>query len=353
MRLQKNVLTAACALAGLMAGPVVMAPLVMAQAAMAQESASPARPAPPAPHIEKLDDGLDALLDVGQTPEKVATGFVFTEGPMWVKDRLFFSDVRGDKMYAMTRGGEVTLLNGNSGGLKEHPPMSDVGSNGMAPAAKGSLVARMGARDIARMDAPGEMKPFITHFAGKRLNSPNDLVYAKDGALWFTDPPFGLMYLKEGAKAAQEQPHSGVYRYDAKGRLTLAISDMPFPNGIGISPDGKVLYVDNWGPEGYLRAYDLGANGKLSNMREVIRFAGRSGPDGLKLDMAGNIWMTGPGGIRIITPQGKVLGQIKLPETAANLAFGEDGRTLYITASTSIYRLRTKVMGQLPRFYPR
>jgi len=310
------------------------------------------------PHIEQLDPALEALVDPAQVPEKLATGFVFTEGPMWLKGRLFFSDVRGDKMYALTPKGKVTVLNGNSGGLAEHPPMSDVGSNGMAPSTGDtSVVARMGARDIARMAAPGVMKPFITHYQGKRLNSPNDVVYAADGALWFTDPPFGLMYLKEGAKAAQEQAFSGVYRYDGRknggGKLTAPITDMAMPNGIAFSPDGKVLYVNNWGLEGYLRAYDLGANGRLSNMREVIRFAGRSGPDGMKVDTAGNIWMTGPGGIRIITPLGKVLGQIKLPETAANLAFAEDGHTLYITASTSIYRLHTKVAGTLPRYFQR
>ncbi len=302
------------------------------------------------PHIERMDPALDALVDAAQPIERVATGFVFTEGPMWVKGRLFFSDVRDDKMYALTPEGEVELLNGHSGGLAQHPPHVDVGSNGMAPSAgQVSVVARMGARDIARMDAPGQMKPFITHYQGKRLNSPNDVVYARDGALWFTDPPFGLNYLKEGAKAAQELPFAGVFRY-AKGKLTAAITDMPLPNGIGFSPDGKILYVDNFGPEGYLRAYDLGPDGQLSNMRVLISFPGRQGPDGLKIDMVGNIWMTGPGGIRIITPQGKVLGQIRLPENAANLAFAQDGHTLYITASTSIYRIHTRVAGELPPY---
>ncbi|MDE1918270.1 MAG: SMP-30/gluconolactonase/LRE family protein [Sphingomonadales bacterium] len=321
-----------------------------AQVTLAQNGAPPPRPVV-TPHIERMDPALDALVDASQPIERVATGFVFTEGPMWYKGRLFFSDVRDDKMYAVTPEGKVELLNGESGGLAQHPPHVDVGSNGAAPTPGAiSVVARMGARDIARMDAPGQMKPYITHYQGKRLNSPNDVVYARDGALWFTDPPFGLNYLKEGAKAAQELPFAGVFRYDTKGKLTAAITDMPFPNGIGISPDGKTLYVDNWGPEGYLRAYDLAADGTLSNMREVIRFPGQSGPDGLKIDMAGNIWMTGPGGIRIITPKGKVLGQIKLPETAANLAFAQDGHTLYITASTSIYRIHTKVAGELPRY---
>jgi gluconolactonase len=322
---------------------------VLAPATQAQDGTPAPRPVI-TPHIERLDPALDAVVDAAQPIERVATGFVFTEGPMWIKGRLFFSDVRDDKMYAVTPEGKVELLNGNSGGLAQHPPHVDVGSNGMAPSTgKVSVVARMGARDIARMDKPGQMVPFITHYQGKRLNSPNDVVYAKDGALWFTDPPFGLGYLKEGAKAAQELPFAGVFRY-ANGKLTAMITDMALPNGIGFSPDGKVLYVDNFGPEGYLRAYDLGKDGQLSNMREIIRFPGRQGPDGLKIDMAGNIWMTGPGGIRIITPQGKVLGQIKLPENAANLAFAQDGHTLYITASTSVYRLHTRVAGELPLY---
>jgi gluconolactonase len=331
----------------------VLATLGMAPVAGAQDAPPGAARPVVTPHIDKMDPELDAVVDSSQTVERVATGFVFTEGPMWYKGRLIFSDVRDDKMYAVTPEGKVELLNGESGGLAQHPPHVDVGSNGSAPTPGAvGVVARMGARDIARMDAPGQMKPYITHFEGKRLNSPNDVVYAPDGALWFTDPPFGLLYLKEGAKAAQELPFAGVFRY-ANGKLTAPITDMTLPNGIGFSPDGKTLYVDNFGPEGYLRAYDLGANGKLSNMREIIRFPGRQGPDGLKIDMEGNIWMTGPGGIRIITPHGKVLGQIKLPETAANLAFADDGHTLYITGSTSIYRLHTKVAGEMPRYHQR
>ena len=335
-----------------MAMVAMLAALGHAPFASAQDAPPAPRP-PVTPHIERMDPALDAIVDAAQPVEHVATGFVFTEGPMWVKDRLFFSDVRDDKMYSVTPDGKVEVLNPHSGGLAEHPLHVDVGSNGMAPSpGNTAVVARMGARDIARMEAPGQMKPFITHYEGKRLNSPNDVVYAPDGALWFTDPPFGLGYLKDGAKAAQELPFSGVFRY-AGGKLTAPITDMPLPNGIGFSPDGKTLYVDNFGPEGYLRAYDLGADGKLSNMRVVISFPGRQGPDGLKVDMAGNIWMTGPGGIRIITPQGKVLGQIRLPETAANLAFAGDGHTLYITGSTSIYRLHTRVAGEMPRYAQR
>jgi gluconolactonase len=169
--------------------------------------------------------------------------------------------------------------------------------------------------------------------------------------LWFTDPPFGLFngMDKDPARAL---PFNGVFRY-ANGKLTAPIRDMTLPNGIGFSPDGSTLYVSNYGPDMYVRAYTVGKEGALSNPRILIRYpagSGPEGPDGLKVDRAGNIWTSGPGGIRIVTPKGKVLGQIKLPEAAANLAFAEDGHVVYITASSSIYRLRTRVAGELPLY---
>lgn len=159
---------------------------------------------------------------------------------------------------------------------------------------------------------------------------------------------------KNGAgHSDKELPCNAVFRY-SHGQLVPAITDLTLPNGIGLSPDGKTLYVSNTGPKMFVIAYDVDSNGKVSNGRVLIsypdRSAGRGVPDGLKVDMAGNVWATGPGGIRIITPQGKVLGQIKLPEVAANLGFAKDGHTLYITASTSIYRLRTRVAGELPLY---
>ena len=181
-------------------------------------------------------------------------------------------------------------------------------------------------------------------------------MFAPDGAYWFTDPPYGL---KGGNRSPdKELPFNAVFRY-YKGQLTAAITDLPTPNGIGFSPDGKILYVSNSGPQMYVNAYDVAKDGTVSNPRKLIEYQGRGGgsgipgngpgiPDGLKVDTAGNVWSTGPGGIRIITPEGKVLGQIKLPEVAANLAFAEDGHTVYITASTSVYRLHSKVAGELP-----
>jgi len=307
-------------------------------------------PAPPS--IARLDPGLDAVIAPGTRIERIATGFSFTEGPMWRGGRLWFSDVSGDKLRAVTPDGKVELLIANAGGLPNPPAGANIGPNAMVPAADGTvLLAQMGARRIVKVGADRKIRPFLSDYQGKRLNSPNDLVHGRDGALWFTDPPFGLFNGMD-KDPAKQLPFNAVFRY-ANGKLEPVITDMTLPNGIGFSPDFKTLYVGNYGPDKYIRAYDVGPNGKLSAPRVLIRFpasAGPEGPDGLKVDSAGNIWATGPGGIRIITPRGKVLGQITLPEVAANLAFGGDGRDVYITASTSIYRLRARIKGEIPLY---
>ena len=313
--------------------------------------------AEPAPQtsIERLDPALDAVIAPGTKIERVATGFVFTEGPMWREGRLWFSDVQRDQLLAVSPAGKVEVLKANSGGYSNPPAGANIGSNGMVTDKDGLvLLTQMGARKIVRVDAKRGFHPFLSEYQGKKLNSPNDLVFARDGSLWFTDPPFGLFNGMD-KDPAKQLPFNGVFRY-ANGKLTAPITDMTLPNGIGFSPDGKTLYVSNYGPDMYVRAYSVGPGGKLSAPRTVIRYpagSGEGGPDGLKVDMAGNLWTSGPGGIRIVTPKGKVLGQIKLPEVAANLAFAEDGHTVYITGSTSIYRLHSKVAGELPLYYRR
>ena len=304
-------------------------------------------PTPSAPSIERIDPSLDAIIAPGTQIEKVASGFGFTEGPMWRDGRLWFSDVSGDKMRAVTPDGQVEELISNSGGLPNPPAGASIGSNAMVPAPDGTvLMAQMVARRIVKVGKDNSIRPFLSDYDGKRLNSPNDLVYDKSGALWFTDPPFGLFNGMD-KDPAKELPYNAVFRY-AKGKLTPVITDMTLPNGIGFSPDFKTLYVGNYGPQMYVRAYSVKPEGSLSAPRNLIQLSGRGGVDGLKVDTAGNIWLTSPGGIRIFTSQGKLLGQIKLPETAANLAFAGDGHTVYITGSTSIYRLRSKVKGMLP-----
>ncbi|MEN2790117.1 SMP-30/gluconolactonase/LRE family protein [Sphingomonas oligophenolica] len=309
-------------------------------------------PAQATPEIVRLDPALDALIAPGTQIERVATGFKFIEGPMWRQGRLWFSDVGGEEIRAVTPEGKVELLVAHAGGYPNPKPGKTLGPNAMVTDKDGTILyAQQGGRNLSRLDANLKITPFLSTYQGKKINSPNDLVFAKDGALWFTDPPFGPMNMEPSPPL--EQPFAAVYRY-ANGKLMPMVTDLKLPNGLGFSPDGKTFYVNSYGPEMFTRAYDVGPGGTLSNPRVLIaydRSMGRGGPDGLKVDMNGNVWSTGPGGIRIITPQGKVLGLIKLPEVAANLGFGGPGyRDLYITASTSVYRIHLKVMGEMPLY---
>jgi gluconolactonase len=321
-----------------------IAALVCATNASAAENTSP--------HVQRMDPALDALIAPGTPVERVATGFKFTEGPMWRQQRLWFSDLRDDKVFAVARDGKVERLIEHAGGLDPFPPDSYLGSNAMATDKDGAvLLVQQGGRKIVRLDAQLRPTTFLDRYQGKKLNSPNDLVFAPDGSLWFTDPPFGLKGMDKDP--AKELPFNGVYRF-ANGKLDAVIKDLTLPNGLAFAPDGKTLYVANFGPQRFVKAYDVGADGTVSNERMLIQYGPEEkrpgGPDGLKVDSAGNIWTTGPGGIRIITSGGKVLGQLVLPEVATNLAFAEQGKVAYITATSSIYRVALRTPGTMPLY---
>jgi gluconolactonase len=329
--------------------------------ACSQPAATPAEPAKGAPaasaaavagaEVVRLDPALDAIIAPGAVIEKVASGFVFAEGPMWREGRLWFSDLKGNKMIAVAPDGKTEVLLDKAGGLDVLPPGAFQGSNGMVTDKDGSvLMNQHGARRIVRLDAQHQPTVFIDKFEGKKLNSPNDLVFAPDGSLWITDPPYGL--LGQDKDPAKEVPFNGVYRY-ADGKLTAVIKDIPRPNGIGFSPDGKTLYVSNSEPTMFIKKYDVAPGGVVSNGKMFAEFPAPNPvdvPDGLKVDTAGNVWASGPGGFRIISPEGKVLGQIKLPEVAANLAWADGGKTAYFTGSTSIYRLNVATPGVMPLY---
>ena len=300
--------------------------------------------------IVRLDPSLDKVIAPGTQIERVATGFHFTEGPMWREGHLWFSDLVGNKMLSVSPDGAARVLIDHSGGLDNPPPGSYMGSNAMVADPDGTvLMIQQGGRRIVRLDSNFKMTPFLDSFEGKKLNSPNDLVYAPDGSLWFTDPPYGL--LGQDKDPAKELPFNGVFRY-AHGKLTAPIRDLTRPNGIGFSADGQTLYISNSGPEMFVEKYHVAPDGTVSGGTKVITYPGSAPdvPDGLKLDSAGNLWTSGPGGFRIISPAGKVLGQIKLPETAANMAWGDGGRTAYFTATSSIYRLKVATPGKMPLY---
>ena len=313
--------------------------------------------APDSMHVVRLDPALDSLIAPGTEPAVVAGGYVFTEGPMWRSGRLWFSDEEGGRVHALTPDGQDETLLDYTQPPYGRPDHARIGPNGMATDNSGSVVLlQQYGRAVVRLAGePPSLHPvpFFDSYEGKRLNSPNDLVFLPDGSFFFTDPPYGL---KGGDKdPAKELSFNGVFHVK-DGKLTPVIKDLTLPNGIALSPDNRTLYVNNSGPAQRVIAYPLNADGSVGAARDVIAFTGKEGdgvPDGMKVDARGNVWTTGPGGIRILTPEGKILGQVKLPEVAANVAWGgNDGRTLYITARKHIYRIQTLVGGTLPAFRP-
>ena len=295
--------------------------------------------------IERLDPALDALVTPGTVIEKVAGGFKFTEGPLWRPDgTLWFSDVQGNVVRSVTPAGQVKVVIENAGGVSNAPPDAFVGSNGMAQAPDGSVwMVQHGARQIVRVAPDHTLTPVVSRFEGKRFNSPNDLVFAKDGALYFTDPPYGLA--KQDDDPAKELAFNGVYRF-ANGRVQAVVRDLKRPNGLAFSPDYKTLYVNNSDPANNLvMRYDVAADGTLGNGRVFANLTSKIDglADGMKIDAKGNVYTAGPGGVWVLSPAGTHLGTIALPETAVNCAWGDDGKTLYVTALTGIYKVRTLV----------
>jgi gluconolactonase len=327
-------------------------------AANEQDSKPAAAPAPAvtATGVERFDPAIDAIIKPGEVPVAIAGGFRFVEGPLWLGDRLRFSDLMDNKLYELVDGGEARLIMDKSGGLDQMAPDSFQGSNGLIVDRDGSvLMMQHGARRIVRLDDDLKLSVFLDKVDGKRLNSPNDMTFAPDGALWFTDPPYGLV--GQDKDPAKEMTFNAVWRH-AGGKTVAVITDLPRPNGIGFSPDGKKLYISNCEPDMFVNVYDVNADGTVSNGRRFISYPAPNPidvPDGLKVDSAGNVWTSGPGGIRIITPEGKVLGQLKTPDRAqSNLVWGgPDLKTLYIMSAGNVYKMRTEVAGQKPLYAPR
>lgn len=307
--------------------------------------------------IERKDPRLDALIPPGTHMEVLAGGFDWTEGPLWIKDGgyLIFSVIPPNKIVKWKEGAGASIYLRPSGltGPKDLRP--EPGSNGLLLDPQGRLVlCQHGDRKMARMDAPlSAPAPKFTTLAdkheGKRLNSPNDACYHSSGALYFTDPPYGLASRMEDP--TKEIPYQGVYRLGTDGALTLLTKEVTRPNGIAFSPDEKTLYVASSDPDKAVwHAYDVKADGSLANGRIFADFTKLVGkvkglPDGLKVDVKGNLYATGPGGVVIFAPDGTHLGTLNTGEATSNCGWGDDGSTLYITADQYLVRIKTSTKG--------
>jgi gluconolactonase len=301
--------------------------------------------------IVRVDPGLDALLPSDARVEKLADGFSFTEGPIWrPQGVLWFSDVIGNVTRQWSPDGTVVELLRPGGYDGNHLPAGGfVGPNGATAGTDGTVVlCQHGNRRVVGIDRNLRVSTIVDSFEGRKLNSPNDVVYRSDGSLYFTDPPYGLPLFDDDP--SKELPFNGVFRLQG-GTLGLLVDDMTRPNGLAFSPDEKTLYVAN-SDENYRvwMRYDVAEDGTVRNGRvfaDVSASPDEGLPDGMKIDSQGNLWATGPGGIWVFTPEGKHLGTIKPPEQPANCAWGDaDWKTLYITAVTGLYRIRTSVTGQ-------
>jgi gluconolactonase len=299
--------------------------------------------------LEVHDPGLHDLVAPDALIERIAGGLTFTEGPVWRRGSLLFSDIPNRRIARWRRLPEGPELTTYATGM----------SNGLTLDRQGHvLAAEHDGRRVTRVDENGTRTVLAEQFQGKRLNSPNDIVVKSDGSIYFTDPPYAVQPATPGMPRpagwwtkpipGKEQPCNGVYRLAPDGSLHLVADDFTLPNGLAFSPDESVLYIDD-SAQRHIRAFAVRPDGTLTNGRVLLDMASEDlgVPDGLKVDRAGNVFCTGPGGVWVCRADGALLGRIVLPELPANLAWGEDGSVLFLTARTSVYRLQTKTRGAL------
>ncbi|MEN2784971.1 SMP-30/gluconolactonase/LRE family protein [Sphingomonas qilianensis] len=328
------------------------------QAAIAAPFALPAvlHAAQPGRGVQRLDPALDAVVDVSAEVEVLGTGYRWAEGPVWArrKNCLLFSDVPGNTIWRWRERQGLDVFMRPSGLQGVVPEaFNEAGANGLAIDGAGRLVmADSGNRAIARLDLATRRKTLlIDRFEGKRFNSPNTVVVAKSGAIFFTDPPYGLK--DQDHSPLRELDFQGLFRLDPDGRVHLLDRSHRRPNGLALSPDQRTLYLalsDETRPE--ILAYPLDRRGNISPARlfcdmRAAQAAGGSGlPDGMVVDAAGRLFATGPGGVHVLTPEGKRLGVISTGKTIANCCFGgADGRTLFMTSHDMLARVRMRTSG--------
>jgi gluconolactonase len=321
---------------------------VFANMAMAQKSY---------PTMGKIifeDPAFEKLLPKDSKIEVLASGFDWSEGPVWVKDGgyLLFSDVPKNKVYKWEEKSGLSVFLEPSGYTGRGVYSDEPGSNGLIIDSKGRLVScEHGDRRISAMPLNvGGKITLADNFEGKRFNSPNDVVEHSNGSYYFTDPPYGMM--KKHEDPSRELPYFGVYRIGKDGKVSLQIDNLTRPNGLAFSPDGKTLYVAQSDPEKAIwMSYPIDANGNagkgtlLYDATPMVKKGMNGLPDGLKIDKDGNLWSSGPGGMIILSPTGKLLGRIEMGELTANCTWGDDGTTLYITADGYVCRVKTNTKG--------
>ena len=299
--------------------------------------------------LDVRNPALHELIAPDAPIERVAGGLGFTEGPVWRGNALLFSDIPNNRIVRWRRlpeGPELTTFTTGR-------------SNGLTLDRQGRLVAaEHGGRRVARIADDGTRTALVEQFEGKRLNSPNDIVVKSDGSIYFTDPPYAVQIGTPGMArpqgwwaapiAGKEQACNGVYRLTPDGALQLLVDNLALPNGLAFSPDESVLYIDDSAHK-HIRAFDVRPDGTLTNSRILLDMASSDPgvPDGLKVDLKGNVFCTGPGGVWVCRADGTLLGRIILPGLPANLAWGEDGSVLFVTARTSIYRIQTGTRGTI------
>jgi len=291
--------------------------------------------------VESVSPDLKRLVPEGAIIEKLAGGFKFTEGPVWTREGfLLFSDIPNDT---------ILKWDPKSGQVSDYRKPS-AGANGNTLDSQGRLVScEHAGRRVSRREKDGTVVTVVDRYEGKRLNSPNDVIFKSDGAMYFTDPPYGLA--KQDEDPAKEQAHNGVYRLK-DGKITLLTTELKRPNGLAFSPDEKTLYVANSDAARKIwMAYPVKSDGTLEAGKvffDVTASKDPGLPDGMKVDRRGNLYCTAPGGVWIFSPDGKHLGTLKPTEVPANCHWGDDGKTLYMTAQTGLYRIRLNVAGIRP-----
>jgi gluconolactonase len=330
---------------------VALIPLAVSTTAARQPQGAPVS-FPTFGQLVREDPRFDALVPPDAKIEVLGSGFEWTEGPIWIKNGgyLLFSDIPRNAIMKWKDGEGISLFMKPAGytGIADYG--REPGSNGLTLDPQGRLtLCEHGDRRVARLHWDGGKRTLVDNYQGKRLNSPNDLVFRSNGDLYFTDPPYGLP--KRADDPTRELDFCGVYRVTPTGAVTLLTRELAFPNGLAFSPDEKTLYVAQSDPNRAIwMAYPVTADGTLGPgrvFRDVTAMAKTLPglPDGMKIDRQGNLFATGPGGVHVMAPDGTLLGRIDTGRATANCGWGDDGSVLYITADKYLCRIKTRTKG--------